>query len=118
MQLKHFLLLLLIPLSEIKAIFYNVDMAVSWYLFSNHQRQVCMVIEDYANIIIFGVLFYFLAFIKRDIITIQIGLFLFILNALDLIHLGLYDMEGFIIAKLILAYGIYYRLWSKLKASY
>jgi len=118
MQIKHIILLLLIPFSEAKAIFYNVNKKVCWYLFSDHKRQICMVIEDYSNIIIFGVVFYYLAFMKRDIITIQIGLFLFILNALDLLHLGLYDMQGFIIAKLLLAYGIYYKLWSKLKASY
>lgn len=118
MQLKHFILLSCIVLSEAKAIFYNIDKAVSWYLFSDHKRQVCMVIEDYSNIIIFGIVFYFLAFMKRDIITIQIGLFLFILNALDFLHLGLYDMQGFIIAKIVLTYSIYYFSWSKLKHSY
>ena len=117
MQLKHFLLLLLIPLSEIKAIFYNVDMVVSWYLFSDHKRQVCMVVEDYCNIIIFGVVFWYIYKETRDLILKQICLFLFILNALDLIHLGLYDMEGFIILKLLLAYGIY-KLWSNLKHLY
>jgi len=118
MQLKHVLLILLIPFSEIKAIFYNINMKVSWYLFSDHKRQLCMVVEDYCNIIIFGVVFYFLAFMKRDKITVQIALFLFILNALDFVHLGLYDMQGFIIVKLLLAYWIYYKLWLKLKVSY
>lgn len=118
MQKKHLILLLLIPFSEIKAIFYNVNMRVSWYLFSDHERQLCMVVEDYCNIIIFGVVFYFLAFLKKDKITVQIAMFLFVLNALDLLHLGLYDMQGFIILKLLLAYGIYYKLWSELKASY
>lgn len=118
MRVKHIILLLLIPFSEIKAIFYNVDMAVSGYLFSDHKRQLCLVIEDYCNIIIFGVVFYFLAFLKRDKITSQICTFLFILNALDFVHLGLYNMQGFIIFKLLVAYGIYYRLWLKLKVSY
>lgn len=118
MQPKHIILLLLIPFSEAKAIFYNIDKEVSWYLFSDHDRQLCMVVEDYCNIIIFGVVFYHLAFLKRDIITIQIGLFLFVLNTLDLVHLGLYDMQGFVIAKLLLAYGIYYKLWSRLKVFY
>lgn len=118
MQPKHLLLLFLIPLSEAKAIFYNVNKRVSWYLFSDHERQLCMVVEDYCNIIIFGIVFWFLAFEKRDVITIQISLFLFILNALDFVHLGLYDMQGFIILKLLLAYGIYYKLWLKLKVSY
>lgn len=117
MQPKHILLLLLIPLSEIKAIFYNVDKVVSWYLFSDHQRQLCMVVEDYANVIIFEVLFWYMYKESRDLILKQICFFLCVLNALDLLHLGLYDMQGFIIAKLILAFGIY-KLWSKLKHSY
>jgi len=114
MRLKHFLLLLLIPFSEIKAIFYNVDMAISGYLFSDHKRQICLVVEDYCNIIIIGVVMGFFVFSKRDKISTQIVLFLFILNALDFLHLGLYDMQGFIIVKLVLAYGIY-KLWFKLK---
>lgn len=118
MRLKHIILLLLIPFSEIKAIFYNVDMAVSGYLFSDHKRQICLVIEDYCNIIITGVILWLFVYSKRDKITVQIVLFLFILNALDFVHLGLYDMQGFIIAKLLLAYVIYYKLWSKLKRSY
>jgi len=117
MQPKHILLLLVILLSEAKAIFYNVDMEVSWYLFSDHTRQLCMVIEDYSNIIIFGIVFWYIYKETRDLILKQIALFLFIVNALDLIHLGLLDMQGFIIAKLILAYSIFYFLWSKLKAS-
>jgi len=118
MQIKHIILLLLIPFAEAKAIFYNIDKEVSWYLFSDHERQLCMVVEDYCNIIIFGVVFYFLAFTKRDKITVQIALFLFILNALDLLHLGLYDMQGFILVKLLLAYGLYYKVWQKLKHSF
>lgn len=118
MQKKHLILLLLIPFAEAKAIFYNVDMRVSWYLFSDHERQLCMVVEDYCNIIIFGVVFWFLYKESRDLILKQIALFLFILNALDLLHLGLYDMQGFIALKLLLAYGIYYKLWSKLKRGY
>lgn len=117
MQPKHILLLLLILLSESKAIFYNVDMEVSWYLFSDHTRQLCMVVEDYSNIIIFGIVFWYLHIAYKGKIMGDIALFLFILNGLDLIHLGLYDMQGFIIAKLILAFGIY-KIWLRLKASY
>jgi len=118
MQKKHLILLLLIPFAEAKAIFYNVNMRVSWYLFSDHERQLCMVVEDYCNIVIFGVVFWYLYKETRDLILKQIALFLFILNALDLIHLGLYDMQGFIALKLLLAYGIYYKLWLKLKRGY
>lgn len=115
MRLKHIILILLIPFAEAKAIFYNVDKEVSWYLFSYHKRQLCMVIEDYSNIIILGVVFWYIYKETRDLILKQIALFLFILNGLDLIHLGLYDMQGFIIAKLALAYIIYYKKWSNLK---
>lgn len=118
MRIKHIILILLIPFSEIKAIFYNVDMAVSGYLFSDHKRQLCLVVEDYCNIIIVGIILGMFVYSKRDKITVQIVLFLFILNALDFVHLGLYDMQGFIIAKLLLSYAIYYKLWSKLKHSY
>lgn len=118
MRIKHIILLLLIPFAEAKAIFYNVDMKVSWYLFSDHKRQLCMVVEDYCNIVIFGVVFWYIYKETRDIILKQISLFLFILNTLDFVHLGLYDMEGFIAIKLLLAYGIYYKLWSKLKRGY
>lgn len=117
MRIKHIILLFLIPFAEAKAIFYNIDMKVSWYLFSDHKRQLCMVVEDYCNIIIFGVVFWYIYKETRDLILKQITLFLLILNALDFVHLGLYDMEGFIIAKIVLAFGIY-KLWLKLKHSY
>lgn len=111
-------MLLLIPFSEIKAIFYNVDMAVSGYLFSDHKRQLCLVIEDYCNIIIIGVVLWHLFKATKDKILKQIVLFLFILNALDGLHLGLYDMQGFIMLKLLLSYAIYYKVWKELKYSY
>ena len=83
MKSKHWFLLMLVPLSEIKAIFYKI-------------------VEDYSNIFIFGVIFFFLAFLTIDKLTKQIATYLFILNSLDLIHLGLYDMQGFIAVKLFL----------------
>jgi hypothetical protein len=106
MKSKHWILLLLIPLSDIKAVFYNSDLKVSWYLFSDNKRYLCNVLEDYSNIIILSVVFYFLTFVKIDIKTRNICLFLFILNVLDLIHLGLMDMEYFIPLKLLLAFII------------
>lgn len=115
---KPVILILLVPFSESKAMFYNVNKRVSWYLFSNHERQLCMVVEDYCNIVIFGVIFWFLYDAYKHSPIGQASLFLFILNALDLIHLGLYDMQGFIIAKILLAWFIYYKIWSKLKHSY
>jgi len=106
MKSKHWILLLLIPLSEIKAIFYNSDLKVSWYLFSENKRFLCNVIEDYSNILIIGVVFYFYLFVKPDLKTRNIVLFLFIINALDFVHLGLMDMSHFIWIKLVLAFII------------
>lgn len=88
---KNIILLILLPLSEIKAIFYDSNIKVSWYLFSDNKRFLCNVLEDYSNIIIIGVIFYYSLFIKKDISTKRIILFLFILNALDFVFLGLMD---------------------------
>lgn len=118
MRIKHFILLLIIPLSEIKAIFYHSDKRVSWYLFSDETRYLCNVLEDYSNTINWGVPLFILAFLNTDIISRQICMFLFVLNCLDLIHLALNNKQGFIMLKILLAWGIYYRLWQKLKRSY
>lgn len=89
MRIKHLILLLLIPLSEIKSIFYNSDDKVSWYLFANEKKHLCNVLECYSNMLIIGVVFYFIAFLKPDLITKKICLFLFIVNALDFLFIGL-----------------------------
>ena len=107
MKSKHIILLFLIPLSEIKALFYNSDLKVSWYLFSEHKRYVCQVLEDYSNIIILSTVFYYLCFVKIDKKVKEIGLFLFIINVLDLIHLGLMDLQYFTPVKLLLAFIIF-----------
>jgi len=114
MKSKHWILILLIPLSEIKALFYNSNLKVSWYLFSDNKRFICNVLEDYSNMVIFGVVFYYLAFIKIDLRIRNISIFLFIINALDLIHLGLMDMQYFIPLKSLLSYFIL-RLCNKSK---
>jgi len=105
MKLKHYILLFIIPLSEIKAIFYNSDLKVDWYLFSDNKRYLCNVVEDYSNIIIFCIVFWNLIK-KPDATTREIAKYLLILNALDLIHLGLLDMQYFIFIKVILTYFI------------
>ena len=106
MKSKHYFLLLLIPLSEIKALFYNSEMKVSWYLFSDNKRYLCNVLEDYSNMIILATIFYYLAFVKADKLVRKISLFLFIINILDIVHLGLMDMEYLTPIKLLLAYII------------
>jgi len=103
----------MIPFSEIKAIFYNSDIKVSWYLFSENKRFLCNVLEDYCNIIIFGIVFYFMAFLKQDIVTRRICLFLFIINFLDLVFLGLMDNSLYLLkipASVLIYYGICKRL--------
>jgi hypothetical protein len=102
MKLKHYLLLFIIPLSEIKSIFYDSDLKVDWYLFNDNKRYLCNVLEDYSNVVIFGIVFYYLAFLRIDLKCRNIAVFLFVLNCLDLIHLSLIDMQYFIIIKLLL----------------
>lgn len=97
MKSKHILLLLLIPLSEIKAIFYNSDIKVAWFLFTEKKKFLCNVLEDYSNMIIIGVVFYFIAFLKNDLITRKICLFLFIINFLDFIFIGLMGNEFYLL---------------------
>lgn len=106
MKNKYYPFLLLVPLSEAKALFYNSELKVSWYLFSDNKRYLCNVVEDYSNILIFGIAFYYLAFIKIDNTIRKICLFLFILNAFDLIHLGLMDCIYFVPLKLIFTYFV------------
>jgi len=103
---KHYILWLLIPLGEIKAIFYNSDKKVDWFLFNDNEKFLCNVLEDYSNILIFGVVFYFLTFVRIDTKIRNTALFLFVLNCLDLIHLSLMDMQYFVIVKLFIAYII------------
>lgn len=97
MKSKHLVLFLLLPLSEVKSIFYNSDLKVDWYLFSDHKKFLCNVLEDYSNIIIIGIILYFYLFTKRDIVSKQIIFFLFILNGLDLLFLGLMDNELYLL---------------------
>lgn len=97
MKSKHWILFLLLPLSEIKSIFYSSDLKVDWYLFSDNKRFLCNVLEDYSNIVIIGIILYFYIWTKRDIISRQIIFFLFILNGLDFIFLGLMDNELYLL---------------------
>lgn len=97
MKSKHIILFLLLPLSEIKSIFYKSDLKVDWFLFSDNKRFLCNVLEDYSNIIIIGVILYYYLFTIRDKISKQIIFFLFVLNALDLLFLGLMDNELYLL---------------------
>ena len=91
MRNRHLILLALIPFSEVKAVFYQSDLKIRFSLFSEQKMYLCNVVEEYANIFIIGVIFYFLAFVKPDLTTKKIALFLFVINALDFVFLGLMD---------------------------
>lgn len=117
-KFQHWLLFLLLPLSQVKSIFYSSNKKVDWYLFSNHKRYLCNVVEDYSNIIIFGVVFYLLAFCEITDKTKKVALFLFIINVLDLVHLGLLDMQYLVIVKFIAAFIVYYFYEKRFKIKY
>ena len=97
MKSKNLILLLLVPLSEIKAIFYRFDIKVSWYFFSDNKKYLCNVIEDYSNIFIIGIIFYYTLFVNLDLHAKQIILLLFILNGFDLLFLGLFDNSYYLL---------------------
>ena len=107
---KRIILLLLIPLSEIKALFYESELKVSWYLFSDNKKYLCNVLEDYSNVIIIGVVFYYFLFVKKDLNTLRLVFFLFIINALDGLFIGLMDNYFYLLkpfmASIIYSYGI------------
>ena len=91
MRSRHLILLALIPFSEVKAVFYQSDLKVRYAIFSDKKLYLCNILEEYSNILIIGIVFYFLAFLKIDLTTKKIALFLFIINALDFVFLGLMD---------------------------
>jgi hypothetical protein len=103
MNIKHIILLLLVPLSEIKSIFYNSNLKVDWYILSDHSKFLCNVLKDYFDHAIIAVIFYYVLFVKFDIITRQIFLYLFVLTCLDFIHLALNDMQDFLVLKLVIS---------------
>lgn len=89
--MKNKILMLLIPFSEVKAVFYQSDIRIKYALFSDNDKFLCNVLEDYSNIIIIGILMYYSLFVRLEYKTKQILLFLFIINALDFVYLGLMD---------------------------
>lgn len=114
MKSKHYIFLFIIILNNAKALFYYSNEKVSWFVFSQRERYLCNVIEDYANRICFLILFYFITFVRIDHKMKQVSLFLLILNVLDIIHLGLFDLQYLIFLKSAWA-GIMFYICSKLK---
>lgn len=87
-----FLLLMPLLLSFLPMIWYESNDKVDWYLFSDNKRYLTNVIEDYADIIAF-ILIYFVGVIAIRNKWIQsAALFMFVLSCLDLAHLALFDM--------------------------
>lgn len=114
MRFKHVILILIVLLSEAKSLFYFSSEKIRFTIFSEEKKFLCNVVEDYSNVLIFGILFYYFAFLKQDIISRKICVFLFVLNTLDLLHFGFLDIPYFVVPKLGLAFLIYF-LWSKSK---
>lgn len=108
---------MLVPLSEIKALFYNSNIKVSWYIFSNNKKFLCNVLEDYSNIIIISTIFYYYLFITMTRRLKIIVFFLFTLSILDFIHLGLMDMQYFIATKIFISL-IITATYAKYKTTY
>jgi hypothetical protein len=114
MRLKHLILLMLVPLSEIKALYYNSELSVRFSLYTHEKKYLCNVLEDYSNVIIFSAVFYFFVFSKQDMISRKIILGLFVLNTLDFFHFGIMDIPFFVIPKIALTFLITW-LWLRLK---
>lgn len=116
-KITELILLMLVPLSEIKALFYNSNIKVSWYIFSNNKKFLCNVLEDYSNIIIISTIFYYYLFITMTRRLKIIVFFLFTLSILDFIHLGLMDMQYFIATKIFISL-IITATYAKYKTTY
>ena len=117
MRPKHIILISIVLLSEAKALFYYSSEKIRFTIFSDEKKFLCNVVEDYSNVLIFGILFYYFAFSRQDIISRKICVFLFILNTLDLVHFGFLDIPYFVLPKWGIAFLIFY-LWSKSKKSH
>lgn len=106
MKGRHWLLISLLFISEIKAIFYNSDIRFYWLLDPEHSRLLCNILKDISTSIIIIVLcFYALRGAKDNILRFIISS-LITLSFLDLIHLAINDMQGFVLPKIALALGI------------
>jgi hypothetical protein len=106
MKSRHYLLISLLFLSEIKAIFYDSDIRIEWYLLPNHDRLLCNLLKDISTAIICIVLCFYALKGAKDRMLRFIITALIVLSSLDLIHLAINDMQGFVSLKIALAFGI------------
>lgn len=116
------LLLILIPIGEIKTLFYTSQLKVDWYLLADHSRFIDNVMNDYANAFSFIIIFGFILFGEKTPFNKALCRFYFIISILDLLHLGAYDMQGLMFLKFVLAIMIWFfwaqpnaikRLWQR-----
>jgi len=106
MKSRHWILISLLFISEIKAIFYNSNISYEWYLVPDHSRFLCNILKDISTSIIIIVLcLYALKGAKDNLLRFIISC-LITLSILDLIHLAVNDMQGFVLLKIALALGI------------
>ena len=107
------LLALLIPLGELKAIFYHLNTKVDWYLLSDNERYIDNVMEDYGNAVAFITIFAYIIFARqKTTLEKNICKLYFVIACLDLLHLGAYDMQGLLFTKLVLALAIW-SIWTQ-----
>jgi hypothetical protein len=106
MKGRHWLLILLLFISEIKAIFYDSDIRFYWLLNPEHSRLLCNILKDISTSIIIIVLCFFALRSAKDNIERFIVSSYITLSFLDLIHLAINDMQGFVLLKIALALGI------------
>lgn len=109
------MLLILIPLGELKAIFYPVEKKVNWYLLTDPDwegRWIDNVLEDYGNALTFIIIFAYVIFAKKTQFDLNICKLYFVIACLDLLHLGAYDMQGLLYLKFMLAVGIW-SVWTQ-----
>jgi hypothetical protein len=106
MKSRHWLLISLLFVSEIKAIFYDSDIRYYWLLNPEHSRYLCNILKDIsASTIIIILCFYALKGAKDGLLRFIISC-LITLSFLDLIHLAINDMQGFVLLKIALSIGI------------
>lgn len=106
MKGRHWLLVSLLFISEIKAIFYDSEIRFYWLLNPEHSRLLCNILKDISTSIIIIVLCFFALRGAKDNISRFIISSYITLSFLDLIHLAINDMQGFVLLKIALALGI------------
>lgn len=88
-NIKNYILLSIIMLSQLHVIFRGSDMRVDWYLFIEHTRRIDYAVMYLCKHLIYVIYSYCLLFPKG--INKDVKIFIFILSILDLLHYLLYS---------------------------